>query len=76
MNKTIEKFAREKIKEGLAKLTQGNHHKFKMMYANGAMSLDVDDVVDAMPADKLDCALSQVENTLRKMGVVDDKDEG
>jgi hypothetical protein len=35
------------------------------MYAQGNLDADIDNVVDLMPADKLDWAMTQVDNTLR-----------
>ena len=39
---------------------------FKRMYAHGNLDADINSVVDSMPAEKLDWAMQQVYNTLRK----------
>ena len=70
MNSTLEIFAREKIKEGLGWLPVEWQRKFKLMYVPRNISIDtmdINDVVDKMPADKLDWALTQVENSIKKM---------
>ena len=64
MNATIAQFARKQIKAGLVLLPEGWQNKFKLMY--GKIDMTVDDVVNKMPDTKLDWALSQVENSLRK----------
>lgn len=69
MNKQLEQIARDKIKEGLADLPDGWQDIFRRMY--GEQGQDINDVVDQMPADKLDWALTQVENSLDKL---DDKE--
>lgn len=72
MNKTLEAFARQQLKDTLAKCTEGNRHVFKLMYSrktdDSAADLDkpIDAVVDAMPIAKLDWAMEQVERTLAK----------
>lgn len=68
MNKTLDKFARDSLKEGLAKCTDGQQLLFKRMYAHGNLDMDINDVVDSMPADNLDWAMQQVESTLAKKG--------
>lgn len=72
MNKTLERFARQQIKEGLAKLSEEEHRVFKLMYARDhgrrsvedAVAMPINDVVDQMPVDQLDWALTQTENSL------------
>lgn len=74
MNKTIEAFTRQQIKDGLAALHDENRKVFKLMYGTRGGKLnteetearDVNEVVDEMPADQLDWALTQVENSLAK----------
>lgn len=72
MNETIEIFARDTLKFSLQKLPEGWQNKFKLMYgcqhsAEVALSIPIEAVVDGIPSDKLDWALSQVENSLRKI---------
>jgi hypothetical protein len=56
MNQQLQDFARATIKEGLAKLPSGWQNKFWLMYGE----------VDEMPPEKLDWAMTQVANSLRK----------
>ena len=67
MNERLEKFARDTLKEDLAFL--GLHdmwylRKFRLMYSGNNLGLSIDEVVDRMPAEKLDWALTQTANTL------------
>jgi hypothetical protein len=71
MNKTLEQFARNQLKEGMAKLPEGHQHTFKLMYANGDLSMDINTVIDKMPAEKLDWAMEQVERSIKKIGGVE-----
>lgn len=75
MNNQLQEYARDNLKEGLSQLPNGWQDKFKLMYArdNGsrsvedAIAMSINDVVDQIPADKLDWAMTQVENSLEKM---------
>ncbi len=74
MNKEAETFYRTSLKEALAWLPDANQRVFKLMYGrdNGkcsvaeAESMDINDIVDTMPPEKLDWALTQVHNTKGK----------
>ena len=78
MNHRLEKFARDTLKAELAQLpAEPNHRVFKLMYARGknnsrsvedAKAMPINDVIDAMPVDKLDLAMCQVENSFMKRG--------
>lgn len=63
MNPTIDAFARQQIKDGLAKLPEKNHMIFKRMYSPKNLELDINTVVDKMDSSKLDWALTQVQRT-------------
>jgi len=67
MNNTVIEFTRNAIKEGLAKLPESNHMIFKRMYSHKNLDADINDVVDNMPDDRLGWALTQVENSLKKI---------
>jgi len=69
MNKQLQEFARNYIKEGLAKLTDFNHNIFKRMYSHENLDVDINDLVDAMPEDRLDWAMRQVQASVDKMNV-------
>ena len=66
MNKTIREFSLNKIKEGLGKLTDSHRLRFKRMYSSDDLNKDINKVIDNMPDDKLDWALTQVENSVEK----------
>lgn len=66
MNKTIETFARNKVKEGLIRCTEGQRGKFRRMYGHEKPDCSLREIVDSMPVEKLDWALTQLENTLKK----------
>jgi len=65
MNSQLEKFARDTLKEGLAELTEANHLIFKRMYSPDDLTLDINEVVDSMPSNRLDWAMQQVERSIR-----------
>ena len=64
MEKQLADFAREKIKEGLSKLTEAHRIKFKHIYSENWRKLTVDEVLNNIPDDKLDHALRIVNRTL------------
>lgn len=66
MNAQLQKFARDTIKAGLAECSPEQQMLFKRMYANGNLELPINEVVDDMPAERLDWAMQQVENTTKK----------
>lgn len=66
MNDQLKNFAKEELKKGLAQLPEGWQRRFKQMYSHNNLDADINSVVDAMPEDKLDWAMSQVENSLKK----------
>lgn len=75
INKQLEDYARSQLKDGLAQLPEAHQHKFKLMYGrdNGkrsvedAIALPIEDLVGMMSADKLDWAMQQVDNSLKKI---------
>ena len=68
MNKTMQDFARDNIKAGLANLPEKWQMMFKRMYLPDNLNADVNDIVDAMPEEKLDWAMQQIQNSLEKIG--------
>lgn len=66
MNNTVSNFTRQQIKEGLKQLPDSWQTIFKRMYSHDNLDCDIETVVDNMPDGKLDWALSQVENSLKK----------
>lgn len=67
MNNQLQEFARQSLKDGLAKLTEGHQMIFKRMYSHKNLELPINDVVDLMPADKLDWAMQQVQRSIDKL---------
>lgn len=67
MNNQLEDYTRQKIKEGLSKLSEGHQIIFKRMYSHKNLKLPIDEVVDNMPKEKLDWVLTQVQNSLNKI---------
>lgn len=66
MNATLAAYARQQIKTNLSACSEGQRSIFMRMYSHKDLDRSLADAVDALPADKLDWALSQTENTLRK----------
>ncbi len=67
MNNEIQEFARNSLKEGLALCTDAQRHLFKRMYSHDNLELDIIEVVNNMPEEKLDTAVLQVQRTLDKL---------
>ena len=67
MNKVIEQFARSEIKAGLIKCPSEWQIMFKRMYSHLDLNKDINKVVDDMPREKLDWALSQVQSSVKKL---------
>lgn len=67
MNKSVELFIKEEIKSKIAKLPEGWQMRFKRMYSHKDLEADINDVIDNMPTDKLEWALTQVENSITKI---------
>lgn len=66
MNNQLQKFARDKLKEGLAILPESHRLFFKKMYSPDNLKADIIDVVNNMSEDRLDWAMQQVQRTLDK----------
>lgn len=67
MNGALEAYARETLKQGLAKLPEEHQRLFKRMYSHENLEAGIDDVVDSMSTDKLDWAMQQVQRSLDKL---------
>lgn len=65
-NKTLIKYARTLLKELLAQCSEPQQLMFKRMYNNKNLEAPVDEAVDQMEVDKLDFAVTQVENQIEK----------
>ena len=66
LNKRLERIARDLIKEDLKECTEEQHEIFKRMYAPHNLNLDINETVEQIPNEKLQIAMSQVENTVKK----------
>lgn len=72
MNDQLREFARQTLKNGLARCTEEQQVIFKLMYYRTPdviariKAADVGDVVDGIPDEKLDWAMQQVQVTLDK----------
>ena len=66
MNEQLLKFAKDTLKEGLSKCDEGQQRRFKQMYSHGNLDMDISEVVESMPEEKLDWAMQQVQRTLDK----------
>lgn len=64
MNEDLQKYARGKLKEDLAKCTDKEIYTFKRMYSKQPAETDINEVVDNMFSGKLDWAMQQVQRTL------------
>ncbi len=64
MNEQLQIFVREQLKEGLSKLPEKWVLLFKRMYSHDNLEADINDIVDAMPEDKLDWAMRQVDKSI------------
>ncbi len=79
MNDALNAFARQTLKDGLARCTEAQQAVFRLMYSEPTepgqrtpevvariKAADIEDVVDGIPDEKLDWAMTQVETTLAK----------
>lgn len=68
MNKKVENFLRQQIKDGLMLCNEKQQDLFVRMYAKPPYDSNtvVFDIVDKMPSNKLEWALTQVDRTLEK----------
>ena len=69
MNEQLQNFARTELKNGLARLPESHHLMFKRMYSHKNLEASINDVVNAMPEDKLDWAMQQVQRSIDKLAV-------
>ncbi len=76
MNNKLSEFARQELKNGLAQLPKNWQIMFARMYSPDDLDKPIVEIVNSMPDIKLDWALQQVMNSLkkqeelRKMGAV------
>lgn len=65
-NQTLINASREILKTLLNECTEPQQLNFKRMYSHKNINLSIDEVVDNMDVNKIDWAISQVEQTLGK----------
>ncbi len=76
MNDDLKGFARQYLLDGLQQLPIEWQEKFKLMYGrnngkrsvNNAKLMDIESVIDEIPDEKLDWAMQQISNSLKKAG--------
>jgi hypothetical protein len=67
MNATLQKIARQKIKEGLSQCSEDQQRLFKQIFAFENIESPIEEVVDVlMSEDDLDSALTLVERTIAR----------
>lgn len=73
MNATLEKFARQLLKDLVRQCTEPQQHLFKLLYGRiggrsvvEAEALSINEVIDLMEAERLDWAITQGERTIEK----------
>ena len=67
MNDELQAFARGRIKDGLSKLEEWQRRLFSKMYCHPySPETPINDVVDAMPPEKLSWAMDQIRRTLEE----------
>ena len=64
MNKILAEFARQNLKDGLAKCTTEQVMFFKRMYSHNNLDAEIKSVIEMMPENKLDWAMQQVQRQL------------
>ena len=64
MNEILTEFARQNLKEGLAKCTPHQVMFFKRMYSHEDLDAEIESVVENLPDEKLDWAMQQVQRQL------------
>ncbi len=70
MNEKLLSFAKDELKHGLEQCTDDQVLMFKRMYSHGNLKASINEVVEAIPEDKLDRAMQQVQRTLDKKKAV------
>jgi hypothetical protein len=66
VNQTLKNAAKVILKDLLSQCTEGQQFIFKRMYSSKNLTLPINEVVDQMPDDKLDWAITQCEQTVNK----------
>lgn len=66
MNNSAREFYQKSIIDGLNLLPKKWVELFYRMYSGGDLSKNIDEVVSGIPDEKLDWALQQVENSVKK----------
>lgn len=63
MNNELQAFARQNLKDGLAQCTEAQILLFKRMHYHKNLNASIDEAVNGMEEDRLDCAMLQVQRT-------------
>jgi hypothetical protein len=74
MNELLKDSAKAILLDLLNQCTDGQQFVFKRMYSHGNLELPINKVVDNMPDEKLDWAISQCQRTINKNLIEKGKD--
>ena len=66
MNETLKTTAKQMLKNLLSQCTEPQQMIFKRMYSHDNLELQINEVVDKLPDDKIDWAITQCEQTVEK----------
>lgn len=67
MNEKLQNFARNELKSGLAQLPESWQRTFKLMYGHKNPDVNINDIVDKIPAEKLSWAMEQVDKSIKEL---------
>ena len=70
-NETIKNIAKELLKKLLSECTDNQQLMFKRMYSHKNLELTINEAVEQMEDDKIDWAMTQVEQTIKKNNSID-----
>ena len=67
MNNTMASYAKEYIKKWIVKLPEGYQRKFRHIYSEDNRELPMETIIDNIPSEHLDHAVTIIENSLNKL---------
>lgn len=67
LNEQVKKYIKDEIYVGLIQLPDGWITKFKRMYSPKDLTVDLKTIINNLPEEKLNWALTQVQNSLKKL---------
>lgn len=66
MSSPLSTLGKDKLKELLPQCTEAQQVMFKRMYSHKDLEKPINDIIDELPDDRINLALTQVENTISK----------